>query len=493
MILDKEVKLSISSKNIEHYLELGYKIKNCDKITVPIEHLTEGSNVIINVQCDICEKKYTIKYYRYLENYNKYQIFTCQKCNVVKREKTCLTLYGETNVSKIENVKSKRKKTMTERFGVEHALQSKELKEKSHQTNLNNHNGKYSSTIDEIKEKSINTSIERYGEKYPNQTDEIKKKISKNLKKVLKLKTLDKYKKINIIETGETDYTFLCDCSENHEFKINKHLLYNRMKLGTKLCTICNSVDSQISGRQLMIFDAVKEIYSKEIILNDRKTIYPKHLDLYLPDLKIAIEFNGTYWHSEVYRDENYHKNKYLICKSKGIRLFQIWEYDWLHKQDIIKSLLQELILRKLKIKKYKIKILPNDTSIEFFKLNSLKIPVTVKKSFGFFENNELLSVMSATEDNEIFYCNKIFKNIDSFDILLQKFTKNNILHYKINNSYDNSSILNDKFILDYQINPIRICVDFSKNKTTDFVENNNNLGFLYDAGETVYSIKNKF
>ena len=70
--------------------------------------------------------------------------------------------------------------------------------------------------------------------------------------------------------------------------------------------------------------------------------IPPYHLDCYVPEKQIAVEFNGIYWHSEKIRsDKNYHFNKWKACKDKGIQLIQIWEDDWNQNPDLVKSMLQ--------------------------------------------------------------------------------------------------------------------------------------------------------
>jgi possible homing endonuclease len=60
-----------------------------------------------------------------------------------------------------------------------------------------------------------------------------------------------------------------------------------------------------------------------------RNIIHPQELDIYIPDKKIAIEFNGSYWHSTLYVDKYYHQNKTLECAKKHIRLIHIFEHEW--------------------------------------------------------------------------------------------------------------------------------------------------------------------
>ena len=63
------------------------------------------------------------------------------------------------------------------------------------------------------------------------------------------------------------------------------------------LCPICNPE----RNHQTSIETIMKDILDKlniEYIQHDRKLIGPKELDFYLNNYKIAIECNGTYWHS---------------------------------------------------------------------------------------------------------------------------------------------------------------------------------------------------
>lgn len=61
-----------------------------------------------------------------------------------------------------------------------------------------------------------------------------------------------------------------------------------------------------------------------------RTLIKPLELDIVIPSLKIAIEYNGLIWHSEEYgKDKWYHHDKSKLCADKGYRLIHIWEDDW--------------------------------------------------------------------------------------------------------------------------------------------------------------------
>lgn len=65
-------------------------------------------------------------------------------------------------------------------------------------------------------------------------------------------------------------------------------------------------------------------------------TIFNQELDIYLPEAKFAIEFNGLYWHSEKFKSATYHQDKFDACSKLGITLYQVWEDDWKFKREVV-------------------------------------------------------------------------------------------------------------------------------------------------------------
>lgn len=76
------------------------------------------------------------------------------------------------------------------------------------------------------------------------------------------------------------------------------------------------------------------------VVLRHKRKIIGSELDLYIPEKQIAIEYNGIYWHTEKHgKHKNYHYDKWLACKEKGIQLIQIWEDDWKRNSFLIKKM----------------------------------------------------------------------------------------------------------------------------------------------------------
>ena len=96
------------------------------------------------------------------------------------------------------------------------------------------------------------------------------------------------------------------------------------------------------SHKEMELLRYVQSIYSGTIKHDCKSVIKPKEIDIYLPDLKLGIEFNGTRYHSiEMGTPKDYHLNKSLLCRDKGIRLIHIYEFEDFEEQ---KQLLKDLI-----------------------------------------------------------------------------------------------------------------------------------------------------
>src|SRR5574344_1824490 len=179
-------------------------------------------------------------------------------------------------------------------------------------------------------------------------------------------------------------------------------------------------VNIQNSGYESLILDFIKNNYNDKILTNVRYIISPLELDIYIPDLKLAFEFNGVYWHNELNKEKNYHLNKTELCEKQGIQLIHIYEDDWIYKQDIIKSMIlnklgktsNKLFARKCEIKE----ITDNKLIRSFLDENHIQGFVGSKVKIGLFYNNELISLM--TFGDRRVAMGKKSTNIGEFELL---------------------------------------------------------------------------
>ncbi|HEY5235239.1 MAG TPA: hypothetical protein VIJ14_03580, partial [Rhabdochlamydiaceae bacterium] len=110
--------------------------------------------------------------------------------------------------------------------------------------------------------------------------------------------------------------------------------------------------------------ETIKNIYPTTKKKKDMKASIPNkpfihgfEIDIFVPELNLAIEFDGTYWHSfEKMRKDpkkvkwsdddirNYHELKDAWFLTKGIQILHIKEVDWdLDKEACIKRCLDFL------------------------------------------------------------------------------------------------------------------------------------------------------
>lgn len=85
-----------------------------------------------------------------------------------------------------------------------------------------------------------------------------------------------------------------------------------------------------VSRGQGELYEAIKGLYGGPILVNDRRAIKPKEIDIYLPELKLGFEYHGEYWHPG---DGSREAGKIKLAAEQGIKLEEFWELLWKHKR----------------------------------------------------------------------------------------------------------------------------------------------------------------
>lgn len=108
-------------------------------------------------------------------------------------------------------------------------------------------------------------------------------------------------------------------CPNGHEYPAT---ILHRASGGTN-CPICNS-GRQTSFAEQAVYYYVKKVFPDAI---SRYTdIFDKgmELDIYIPSIRLGIEYDGMAWHKADKRSRE--TKKYRICKENGIRLLRLME-----------------------------------------------------------------------------------------------------------------------------------------------------------------------
>lgn len=114
----------------------------------------------------------------------------------------------------------------------------------------------------------------------------------------------------------------------------------------------CPDCSKRVSKGETEVRKFAEKLLNSKSINNSRKIIKPYELDIYFPNEKIAIEFNGTYWHSDIKIQEShgisaeeYHSNKIDKCLAKNIKLLYVWQDDWETSNDVMREDIKNAIL----------------------------------------------------------------------------------------------------------------------------------------------------
>jgi G:T-mismatch repair DNA endonuclease (very short patch repair protein) len=137
---------------------------------------------------------------------------------------------------------------------------------------------------------------------------------------------------------------------------------------------------------------------------NNKQIIKPYELDIYIPEKKIAIEYNGLYWHSSGSKETDNEKLKYHLmktdmCEEKGIQLLHIFENEWTDtsKKEIWKSVIRHKLglSKRIYARNCVIKEVSTKTANDFCEVNHLQGKCVASFAFGLFYDNELVQVVT--------------------------------------------------------------------------------------------------
>ena len=201
-------------------------------------------------------------------------------------------------------------------------------------------------------------------------------------------------------------------------------------------CPLC--IEYGFSKAEREVSDFIS--YYTNVILNAK--LNNCEFDILCNRENLAIEFNGLYWHSDKFKNKDYHLNKTVIAKENGFHLIHIFEDEWLFKKEIVKSRLLNLIGKtpnKIYARKCEIKEISSKDSVKFLEENHIQGNVNSKIRIGLFYNDELVSLMTfgslrknLGQDSKegvfelVRFCNKLNTNvIGGASKLLKYFERN--------------------------------------------------------------------
>lgn len=257
-----------------------------------------------------------------------------------KIEKTNLKKYGVKNQFQSEEIKEKIRHNHIKNYGVAHPMKSQEVRDRFKNTMQDKYGVDNPLQNEEIKEKVKETNLKKYGSKNPMQNNEIKKKALHSFNETV-LSDKKRYKLINTLRDNsfweemskkELSLEELCNKFNIHYSSATSRLLYQ--EFNDKYYSTYHFPKQQ---EQMYIANEIKKM-GLHVDINNRSIISPLELDIYVPSCKLAIEYNGSYWHSEAILKNSSARNKHFdkteSCSKENIFLIHIFEHNWINNKD---------------------------------------------------------------------------------------------------------------------------------------------------------------
>ena len=294
----------------------------------------------------------------------------------VKAQKiqTSLKHYGTRSPMQNESVKEILRKVIQEKYGVDNVFQNEDIKDKISKVNYQKYGVANPMQNDEIRNKAYATNLERYGVEHIKQSH---------------IEHLDQYNEEYIRENFIKDGKY-----EIYDVMEYFNVSYKNANIHKQVWGISEPNRVIVEQGSKAENDLFESLDVKHKIQRDRQLIKPLELDIVLPDYKLAIEYDGLYWHSEFMKEQYYHLNKTKECLEKGYQLFHIFEFEDI---EIWKSIINNKLglNKKIYARKCFLQEIDHTTAKVFCEQNHLQGYVNSSIRLGLYFENELVQVMT--------------------------------------------------------------------------------------------------
>jgi hypothetical protein len=231
-----------------------------------------------------------------------------------------------------EEMNDRIKKSFQEKYGIDYFPQHEDFFKKQRETKLK----RYGVENYNNQEKLRKTSLEKWGvDSYTKTT---------KYRDIMINKVKERYEDLEVCEVSSDFSEFKIKCENCNElYDIKQNLLRTRKKEKLVLCTNCNPTGVNISSSYEYIICSILSEWNVEFI-RQYKPFKNKRMsiDIFVPNKNFGIEFDGLYFHSEKFKDNDYHLNKTNMSKELGINLIHIFEDEWIYQREKVISIIKD-------------------------------------------------------------------------------------------------------------------------------------------------------
>lgn len=362
LILESEINIIPTRKNLEHYRKLGYNAQLHEQISVKNQDLPHGSKLLENRKCDDCGAILSRSHKAWEDTRLAHGLDLCPNCSrkrtIKKIEDVNLNKYGVKYPMQSKEIQEKARATskknwrvdysfqnpsankkarqaFKDKYGVDNPIQVQEFKEQAEETNLSRYNAKNVFSSDEIQEKIKNSLLKKYGVDNPSKDFKIRESAQETCKR--------NYGVAFPLQNEEIKEKQQATCLEKYGFENAMQNPEIKTKAATALLK-ANAIPT--SSQQLKLFELCKDIISKfddnadvELNVQESSAILDIRI-LFSNGVKIDVEYDGWYWHQDVNKDRR--RDEFL--KNKGYKILRIRSGKLLPTEEELKESFEYLL-----------------------------------------------------------------------------------------------------------------------------------------------------
>ncbi len=142
--------------------------------------------------------------------------------------------------------------------------------------------------------------------------------------------TGNRYGELTVLEFNKSSHNWKCQCDCGNIIYVRTSDL--KRQDGKSILSCGHNNLGHIGSRFEQ--ELVNYLSSYYIEKHNRTVLDGKEIDIYIPELKIGIEYNGSKFHASSgaifdNKPKYYHRDKFLLAKEKGINLISIFDIDY--------------------------------------------------------------------------------------------------------------------------------------------------------------------
>lgn len=319
-----------------------------------------------------------------------------RNCHCVRESVSQNVKKSKQDISQEQKDKSnkKREQTNLKKWGVKNSGQTPQAKKKH--SEFYDDKNKVANVIDKIQQ----TNIQKRGVTHHMKSPEVAKQVSDTYKK--------RYNNPEYWSERFDNPSFhiLHNKSDMEKLLLHNNPIQIAQHLDVHVQTVYRHLnihglrDPWKGLEETEFFNTITKYYSGKIIRNTRSLLPSgREIDIYIPDLNLAFEYNGIYWHHEdvPHITQNYHYEKFSECNSNGINLITVFSSEWKSRRSIIEHMIANKlgVATRIYARKCNIVELQNKQTKDFINKNHVKGYAPASVCYGLEYNDDIVAVMS--------------------------------------------------------------------------------------------------